>query len=325
MERITNDVDIIVNELRRGNVVSLPTETVYGLAADATNHAAVEKIFKIKNRPLNHPLIMHVAPDCDLTEWVESIPEYAIKLINSFWPGPLTMVFKLKKQANISQLATGSQGTIAIRAPAHPLTLEVLNKLERPIVAPSANPFGKVSPTEAEHVMQDFPEYSFSILEGGRCQVGIESTILYCVDEDKCCILRHGIIGESEIQKYCDVLEPGKTRSIRVSGNLKSHYQPQKPLFYFKSREELQTKFTSLPLENLYFLCFSSCFQKDSISYLFPDCPKKAAKELYRQLRIADQSNKNIILTELPPETPEWSALTDRIKKAGASLMNSSY
>ncbi len=161
MGRISNDLDRIVNELLLGNLVSLPTETVYGLAADATNEVAVEKIFKVKKRPLNHPLIMHVAPDWDLSQWVERIPEYACNLIKSFWPGPLTFVFKLKEKTNISRLATGTQGTIAIRSPDHPLALEILRKLDRPIVAPSANPFGKVSPTEAKHVMQDFPEDSF--------------------------------------------------------------------------------------------------------------------------------------------------------------------
>jgi L-threonylcarbamoyladenylate synthase len=317
MSRITNDTDVIVNQLLAGNVVALPTETVYGLGADATNERAVQKIFTIKNRPLSHPLIMHVAPPWDLTQWVEGIPSYAVSLIRAFWPGPLTLVFKLKKQANISQLITGSQDTIAIRSPAHRLTLEVLNKLNRPIVAPSANPFGKVSPTTAQHVMHDFPEHSFPILEGGSCAVGIESTILYCIDESNCSILRPGVIGQSDIEKFCNASLTQIKQPIKISGNLKSHYQPKKPLFYFNSEEASRLKTTVLNADNGYILCFNSLFNKKRINYLFPSCPKKAAKEFYRQLREADQSNNSIILIELPPEKPEWNALIERIKKAG--------
>jgi L-threonylcarbamoyladenylate synthase len=318
MSRITTNVDLIVAQLHLGNVVALPTETVYGLGADATNERAVKKIFEIKKRPLNHPLIMHVCPSWDLTQWIEELPEYAKKLTKLFWPGPLTLIFKLKKQANISRLITSNQDTIAIRCPSHPLALEVLHKLGRPIVAPSANPFGKISPTEAKHVMQDFPKHSFSILEGGACDVGIESTILYCVHEDTCTILRHGVISQSQIQNFCDVLEPAAIKSsIRVSGNLKQHYQPEKSLFYFKKEDVLSVKNTLLKTHKSYILGFSTLFDKETLNYLFPSCPKEAAKEFYRQLRLADQSNKDIILIELPTENPGWEALIERIKKAG--------
>lgn len=319
MNRITTDINLIVDELRNGHVVSLPTETVYGLAADATNNFAVEKIFKIKNRPFSHPLIMHVSSDWDLTQWVEQVPEYVVDLINSFWPGPLTFVLKLKKNSDISQFATANQNTIAIRCPDHPLAIEVLNRLGRPLVAPSANPFGKVSPTEAQHVIQDFAEDSFSILEGGRCSIGVESTILYCIDEHNCSILRQGSITRSEIQNFCNVIEPNNMSSIRISGNLKSHYQPQKNLFYFYSSDVSLIKSRLINLDNSYVLSFSLSFEKSEIDYLFSSDPKKAATDFYRQLRKADQSDKDIILIELPPETPEWNVLNDRIKKAGAS------
>ncbi len=318
MSQITSDVDIIINQLQSGNVVALPTETVYGLAADATNDHAVEKIFKIKNRPLNHPLIMHVCPDWDLTQWVDTIPQYAVSLMKAFWPGPLTFVFRLNKMANISPLTTGHQDTIAIRSPAHPSTLNILSRFGKPVVAPSANPFGRVSPTEAQHVMQDFPEHSFSILEGGCCDVGIESTILNCVDEGKCSILRHGSITQSEIQAFCDVLQINHhDHTIRVSGNLKTHYQPKKKLFYFNFEDISRIQAASINTSQTYILSFSSLIGQEKINYLFPSCPKQAAKEFYRQLRIADQSSKHHILIQLPPNQPEWSALIERIKKAG--------
>lgn len=321
MRRITHDIDRIVNELRLGNVVALPTETVYGLGADATNEIAVKKIFEIKERPLNHPLIMHIAPSWDLEQWIEKPPKYIAKIIEAFWPGPLTMVFKLKKQANVSGFITGDQETIAIRCPAHPLALDVLNQLGRPIVAPSANPFGKISPTEASHVIDDFPEHSFSILDGGPCHTGIESTILYCIHEDHCMILRHGILSESEIQKYCNVVKPTDLREpIRVSGHLKTHYQPKKPLYYYSQENAPELKRTRLILKQSYVLCFSESLGEETVSHHFPSCPKKTAKEFYRQLRVADQSSKEIILIELPKETPECKGLIDRIKKAGSSF-----
>lgn len=321
MSHITNDIDMIINQLLSGNVAALPTETVYGLAADATNSEAVEKIFKIKKRPINHPLIMHVAPDWNLTEWIETIPEYANNLMKAFWPGPLTFVFRLKKEANISRLVTGNQHTIAIRSPAHPLTLEILNKLNRPLVAPSANPFGKVSPTEAQHVMQDFPDHAFFILEGGYCDVGIESTILNCVDKDSCHILRPGTISQSDIQGFCDVLQCTEvTSTMRVSGNLKSHYQPKKPLYYVNSEDLAYLQENLSWLDQVDVLSFSLPLDKMAASYCFSTNPKTAAKEFYRQLRNADRSNNHLILIELPPRKPEWSALTERIKKAGVCL-----
>ncbi len=143
-------------------------------------------------------------------------------------------------------------------------------------------------------------------MEGGHCNIGIESTILYCVNENNCSILRHGIIGKSEIENFCNVVQITEKTSIRASGCLKSHYQPKKPLFYFKSEDKLRMKSTLLNTDKCHLLSFSLLCENDTKSYLFPSCPKKAAKEFYRQLRMADQSKKNIILIELPPETPEW-------------------
>lgn len=319
MRRITNEVNLIVEQLRLGHVVALPTETVYGLGADATNEIAIQNVFKIKARPINHPLIMHVSNAWDLRQWVENIPAYASILMKAIWPGPLTLVFKLNKKANLSPFITGNQETIAIRCPKHPLALEVLNKLGHPIVLPSANPFGKVSPTEASHVMRDFPNHDFLILEGGACDIGIESTILYAVNADDCRIIRHGIISPTEIEHIAGpILEPNsKPPALRISGNLKQHYQPEKPLFYFYKEDAPLIETMLLRHNKPYVLCFSVLFDKQQANYTFPCCPRKAAQEFYRQVRVADASEKDGILIELPPSEPEWEGLIDRIKKAG--------
>ena len=168
MPTITTNIDLVLEHLKQGEVVAIPTETVYGLAADATNESAIKKIFSIKKRPLNHPLIMHVCHDWDLNQWVNNVPVYAQHMILAFWPGPLTLVFNSKKDA-VHSLVNGGQNSIAIRAPSHPLTEQLLRRLNRPIVAPSANPFGQISPTTALHVAQSFPDEHFLILDGGRC------------------------------------------------------------------------------------------------------------------------------------------------------------
>lgn len=171
MTTITTNVNLALERLEQGDVVAIPTETVYGLAADATNETAIKKIFSIKRRPLNHPLIMHVCHDWDLSQWVTDIPEYAQQMILAFWPGPLTLVLNSKEKA-VSPLVNGGQNSIAIRAPQHDLTQQILRQLNRPLVAPSANPFGQVSPTTALHVATSFPNEDFLILDGGRCGRG---------------------------------------------------------------------------------------------------------------------------------------------------------
>ncbi len=156
MPTITTSINLALEDLEKGDVVAIPTETVYGLAADATNETAIKKIFSIKKRPLNHPLIMHVCHDWDLSQWVTDVPEYAQQMILAFWPGPLTLVLNSKKCA-VNSLVNAGQNSIAIRAPNHNLTEQLLRRLNRPLVTPSANPFGQISPTTASHVAQSFP------------------------------------------------------------------------------------------------------------------------------------------------------------------------
>ena len=252
----------VINEalqtLRDGGLVAFPTETVYGLGADAKNPKAINKIFRAKGRPANHPLIVHLAaPDkFDHTQvdwvpvlapWVRDLSEDALKLVNTFWPGPLTLVFK-KDKSVLSEL-TGGQDTVAIRAPAHPMAQELLRKFKSGVVAPSANRFGKVSPTSAADVRNEFEGIlDLMILDGGDCELGIESTIIDISSGSKAILLRPGVITPKEIfaKTGIKVFQADKIRNEhhdvnvidalpRVSGSLQAHYAPNTPLRLYSS------------------------------------------------------------------------------------------
>jgi L-threonylcarbamoyladenylate synthase len=314
MSTITDNIELAIQSLRQSDVVAIPTETVYGLAGNAENETAVKKIFTLKNRPLTHPLIVHVAKDCDLTRWVLSMPDYAQKLMDTFWPGPLTMVFNLKP-GSISPLVNGGQNTIAIRCPQHPVAQSLLRALDFPLVAPSANPFGKISPTTSAHVQQSFQNQSLLILEGGRCGVGIESTIIDATHPDSWQILRHGMLNE---QAIADIL-PGKQHThpsaIRVPGRLDNHYQPEKPLYCFETRENL-LKFCHIN-SSIYIMSFTKNSDFDKLpGYELPGNPDQFAYELYYQLRLADNSPASAIAIEMPPEQEKWEGIRERLLKA---------
>lgn len=318
MSTITDNIELAIQYLRQAEVVAIPTETVYGLAGNAENETAVRKIFTLKNRPLTHPLIMHVAKNCDLTKWVLAIPDYAQVLMDTFWPGPLTLVFNLKPDS-ISQLVTGGQNTIAIRCPQHPVAQTLLQSLDFPLVAPSANPFGKISPTTSTHVQQSFQNQPLLILEGGRCGVGIESTILDATKQGSWQILRHGVLNERAI---ADVLQGKQTihsSSIRVPGKLDSHYQPEKPLYSFETRQNLLDFCHSN--SNVYVLSFAKDSDFTSLpGYQLPEDPEHFAFELYYQLRLADNSPASAIAIELPPAQEEWEGIRERLLKASTKL-----
>ncbi len=309
MSFITNDLKRVLEQLQAGNIAAIPTETVYGLAADAANEAAIKKVFATKNRPIDHPLILHVAPHWDLSTWVSSVPEYAHALIEAFWPGPLTLVLPLKTGA-LHPLVTGGQNSIAIRAPNHPLAQTLLQQLGRPLVAPSANPFGKISPTTAEHVQQSFPDQDFLILNGGRCSIGVESTIVSALEAETYQILRHGTLSEQRIANVASVRRTNQVSAVRTSGQLATHYQPQKKLYYTDS-------LVTAAHSGAYLLSF---YPHANARYQFPNNGQQAAYELYYQLRVADQSTADYMVIELPPETEDWLALREKIIKAGAPL-----
>ena len=232
MATITDNLWQVIDALKAGNVAAIPTETVYGLAADSTQPKAIEKIYALKHRPLTSPLIMHIAKHWDIYTWTSHVPEYAHTLITTFWPGPLTII--LPKQPHVSSIISAGQESIGIRCPAHSITQAVLEGLGHPIVAPSANAFGKLSPTTPEHVAQHFQNADFDILDGGRCTVGIESTIVSALHPKYFEILRPGGLSLEEIQACIPNIAYRKTdHAIKHPGYSAIHYQPQKPLYYF--------------------------------------------------------------------------------------------
>lgn len=316
MPLITTSLDQAVWDLKQGKPVAIPTETVYGLAAMIDKEEAIKAVFAMKNRPLNHPLIIHVAQNWDLTELVEEIPDYAKQLINHFWPGPLTLVLPSRKD-KINPLITGGQSTVAIRCPAHPLAQQLLQKLKTPIVAPSANPFGKISPTTALHVKQSFSTEELTILDGGRCSVGIESTIIDATNPQGYQILRHGTIDEQAIAAVISTNYLNQENSIRVPGKLESHYQPQKTLYYFDLYETLD-RFCQKREGDVFVIASKQPETVDELHFhLLADNPEKAAFDLYYQLREADESNAICIAIELPPALAQWQGVRERILKAG--------
>ena len=315
MSSIIQSIDQAIDALRHNDIVAIPTETVYGLAGNAENSAAIAKIYALKNRPLNHPLIMHVTKHWDLTRWTESIPDYACQLMEKFWPGPLTLVFNAAA-GKVNPAITGGQTTIAIRSPCHPVALAVLEALDFPLVAPSANPFGKISPTTAQHVQQSFLKDELLILEGGRCTVGIESTIIDASNEQGYQILRHGAIDEQDIIAAIGFSPLRQDNTLRVPGRLASHYQPEKPLYCFADSMQLQ-QFLS-DHKDTYVLSFNK--EKhfaDYAGYQLPRSAEQFAFELYYQLRLADQSDAQLIAIELPLNEGVWQGVYERLIKAG--------
>lgn len=315
MSNVTQDINIAVSELNRGNPVAIPTETVYGLAAIASNADAVGRVYALKNRPRAHPLIMHVHPTFDLTTLVSFISPVAKQLMQTFWPGPLTLVFE-QKPGQVLDCVTGGQSTIAIRCPAHPLTQAVIQAVGQPLVAPSANPFGKVSPTTAEHVHESFPDEPLLIFDGGRCELGIESTIVSVVSPTSGILLRPGAIDENTLLPFMGEVMRGEKAAIRVPGQLKNHYQPNKRVIAFEQDQDLIQAYKH-GIKPIFVMAFEMAEGFDeNYFFQFPSNPHQVEFELYYQLRLADASNAKEIWISLPPNRPEWAAVRDRILKA---------
>lgn len=318
MSRITTNLEEAIFALKNNEIVAIPTETVYGLAGNALNEAAIAQIYALKKRPLTHPLILHVAQDMDLLQWVEAIPDYAKTFMHAFWPGPLTLVFRLKKNA-LSSMITAGQPTVAIRCPKHPISQALLQQLGFPLVAPSANPFGKISPTTAEHVALSFADKDLLILDGGRSTLGIESTIVTATDPDYFQVLRQGLIDETMLRQVVpDKLRIQET-DIAVPGRLKEHYQPNKTLYHFDfGAIESALEFIREKNQPYYLLSFAH--QNLKPHYQWPNHPEKLAYELYYQLRIADSTDAQFLITELPPDEKKWQGIRERLIKASVPL-----
>lgn len=303
-----------VAALQRGEVVAMPTETVYGLAADAQQPEAVAKVFAVKGRPSARPLIVHVASPLALDEWAEAIPDYARRWAEVFWPGPLTLV--LKKQAHVSEVITAGQDTVALRMPNHPMALELLRAFAGGLVAPSANRYQQLSPTTAEAVAEALADHPPLILDGGPCEVGIESTIVLCVD-GRPMILRPGMISAQMLTEVGGVTvgaaQPSNT--VVVPGQDRLHYTPRTPCKML-DREALAA-FVS-ETQRVGCLSFGSPAGAHSASVVLPAEPKLAAQQLYASLRQLDQLGLDLILVEQPPRCEAWGGIRDRLQRATA-------
>ena len=298
--------------LRNGNVVAIPTETVYGLAGNALDAACVSKIFEVKNRPFFDPLIVHIGSIEALEKYTEDVPEIAIELAKTFWPGPLTLV--LKRKSIIPDLVTSGLETVAVRMPAHPIALELLRSLDFPLAAPSANPFGYISPTTAQHVAAQLTGIIPMILDGGPCSVGLESTIVDCTS-DKIRVLRAGGLSIEDIEKVAGKVEVaiGSSSNPSAPGMLESHYAPRKPL-YLGNVEELKQKFSN---EKIAVLSFEKKYQEQNNLVLSVNGNLiESAQNLFAFLRQLDQLEVDIILAEEVPDTGLGKAINDRLRRA---------
>lgn len=312
-----DDIRRAVELLRQGELVALPTETVYGLGADALNPDAAARIFAAKGRPADHPLIVHLPDAEQLTTWARDIPKEAIALARAFWPGPLTLI--LKKEEGVPDVVTGGQDTVGLRVPNHPVALELLRAFGSGIAAPSANRFGRISPTTAEHVRQELGDRVGLILDGGACEVGLESTILD-LSREVPVILRPGAIGVDDIARVIgrrprlrgEETQPDAVP--RVSGALAAHYAPRTPLELVLA-ENIPARLQagdavlarrSAPVD----------LPAGVIWIAAPADPAGYGHDLYAALRSLDESPAMRILVEALPNEPEWAAVADRLGRA---------
>ena len=305
-----NSLDDAATALQRGQLVAFPTETVYGLGADASNEAAVARIYEVKQRPANHPLIIHISSSEQIDHWAENIPAYARSLANAFWPGPMTLI--LQRSAAAKDFVTGGQETVGLRVPNHPVALELLKKFEaiggRGVAAPSANLFGKVSPTNAAAVsseLSDRLQPGDLVLEGGASMVGIESTIIDCTKAAPS-ILRPGAITEQMISEVTGLSLIQKDSGIRVSGALESHYAPKAKVF-LNSATQPGDGFIALASIETPAGVVRLCSPEDEIEY---------AQQLYAALRLADEKGLTRVVAIAPEGDGIAIAIRDRLSKA---------
>jgi L-threonylcarbamoyladenylate synthase len=312
---IGKNSDFASELLIKGRLVAIPTETVYGLAANALNEKAVLSIFEAKQRPFFDPLIIHL-PN------IESIDKYAElkdirlqKLAKTFWPGPLTLL--LPKKASIPGIVTSGLEQVAVRIPNHPLTLELLNKIDFPLAAPSANPFGYVSPTEPAHVNKQLGDKVDYILDGGACTIGLESTIIG-IEQDKVCLYRLGGLAIEDIENVIGKIELriNSSSDPKAPGQLKSHYAPKKPLFIGELNELINTHSS----KKIAIICFGIQNFPDNGFQVFNLSKTKnlseAAINLFNFLRLADDCNADIVICEKLPDTGIGRAINDRLRRA---------
>ena len=309
-------LDQALAALRAGDAIGLPTETVYGLAADASRPEAVRKIFALKGRPADHPLIVHVAGADRLDAWAREVPDAARRLAEHFWPGPLTLI--LRKQPQVPDEVTGGQPTVGLRCPAHPVALELLRAFGGGLAAPSANRFGRISPTTAAHVRDEFGAAVPVVLDGGECAVGIESTILDLSGETPR-ILRPGQVTQAELEAVIGPVQAGADASSpRASGTLEAHYAPRTPLLML-ARAALESEATEQQALGKRVAVLALGTLPPGVDGLaLPADAAGFAHGLYAGLRELDARGVNLLLVQRPPEGDAWLAVHDRLRRSAA-------
>jgi len=306
--------------LEQGKLVAFPTETVYGLGADAENPQAVAAIYAAKGRPQDHPVIVHVAPGADLDYWTTDVPQQARQLVKAFWPGPLTLI--LKRNAHIPDAVSGGQDTVGIRCPSHPVAIALLSAFKGGkggVAAPSANKFGNVSPTTAQHVRDEFGDMELAVIDGGSSQVGIESTIL-----DLSRLATHGPVllrpGHISAQQIADVIgtlpSAPDQAAPRASGTLESHYAPRTPVAMLPG-DQLGSTLAQLEAKGkrIALIAWHAPAAQGPCLHLPPE-PVGYAYGLYAALREQDQQACDLIIVEAPPQGDAWLGVNDRLRRA---------
>ena len=302
-----SEIDECVEMLRAGSVIGIPTETVYGLAAIATNSSAINLVFTIKERPTSHPLILHIADVSMLDDWATNISSEARALCKKFWPGPLTLI--LHKSDKVLTEVTGGRDTVAIRCPNHSVTTKLLKKLNDAVVAPSANKFGKVSPTTAKHVVNDLGSDISIVLDGGDCSIGLESTIIDCTTTPPQ-LLRTGAITAEQILRECNITVVAASGESRAPGMLEKHYAPVCRVVLVSSSQEG--------------LIEAQRYVADGFKVRLLDLTEdldKFARLLYSSLRTADKDGINVAIVVRAPMKGIGFAINERLEKAANSFL----
>lgn len=310
--------------IRCGGLVGFPTETVYGLGADASSDSAVAGIFAAKGRPADHPLIVHVADAAQVPDYASSVPPFAARLMQAFWPGPLTVI--LPRRPGMAAAAAGGQNSIGLRCPAHPVALALLKACNTGVAGPSANRFGRVSPTTARHVSEEFGD-GLLVLDGGPCTVGIESSIVDCT-RGRPVLLRPGVLTRAQLEAACgeavldrDELAAAEGAAPRASGTLESHYAPNAKVRLMDAAA-IQTALDLLGADAAHIAVYARSMlrvKSDRIVYRrMPDDAGATAQQLFAVLRDFDARGVKLIWIEQLPDTPEWDGVRDRLQRAAA-------
>jgi L-threonylcarbamoyladenylate synthase len=322
------ELEAAVDALRDGELVAFPTETVYGLGANASNPAAVRKVFELKDRPPSHPVIVHIDQAKYLKRWVRELTPEAEKLAAAFWPGPLTLV--LPRSESVHDVVTGGQDSVAIRIPSHPMARQLLDAFGGGIAAPSANRYGRLSATRAEHVQDEFGDAVKVVLDGGECQLGLESTIVSCLD-GAVRLLRPGAVTLSQLRGVVPDVQIGGDKAVpRVPGSTAAHYSPATPLTIVPGGEidalaeslseggqRIAVLAQRLPLKTYQFVTWINAGKR----------AEAFAHDLYANLRTLDKAGCARILVQEVPGDERWDAIRDRLARAavGAGADSGSY